>query len=215
MDSVIAERIDRLEAELAALRPSRPRRGWRTRWAAIGAAVAVSLGAGAVIQRASAQSEPATMSSFVSVIPFRAFDTRPAPNNVGGWVGPITGNSAQDFAVAGVGGIPPTAVAVVMNVTVTGTTMPSYLTVWPTGASRPTASNLNWTAGGTTIPNLVTVQLGTGGQVSVYNLQGNAHVLADVVGYYTTSNDKFMSLPVSGVKSTVSYFDGYSQPEEE
>ena len=209
MDSVIHERVARRERELEVLRHVRPRHAWRPRWAAIGAAIAVSLGAGAVIQRAGASTDVSAPSSFVSVVPFRVFDTRPAPNNVGGWVGPITGNSFHDFTISGVGTVPVTAVAVVMNVTVTGTTMPGYLTVWPTGTARPTASNLNWSAAGVTVPNLVTVLLSSGGQVSVYNLQGGVHVIGDIVGYYTKGNDKFLSLPVDGVSSSVTFTNGF------
>ena len=42
-------------------------------------------------------------------------------------------------------GIPAGAKAVSLNVTVVGGTTSSYLTVWPTGDARPTASSLNWT----------------------------------------------------------------------
>ena len=47
----------------------------------------------------------------------------------------------------------------------------------------PLASNLNF-GPGQTIPNLVVVELGTGGKFSVYNAQGNTHVIADIVGWY-------------------------------
>ena len=66
------------------------------------------------------------------------------------------------MAVGGVSGIPADADAVVLNVTVTDTTGGSFLTLWPAGQTKPTASNLNWTPG-LTIPNAVTVKLGTGG----------------------------------------------------
>jgi hypothetical protein len=72
--------------------------------------------------------------------------------------------------------------AVVMNVTVTGTTAPGYLTIYPTGAAQPLASSLNWTAG-QTVPNLVEVALGVNGQVSIYNSGGNTHVIFDIAGY--------------------------------
>jgi hypothetical protein len=44
----------------------------------------------------------------------------------------------------------------------TGPTNSGFLTVWPTGASQPTVSNLNFVAG-QTVPNLVKVGLGTNG----------------------------------------------------
>jgi hypothetical protein len=37
------------------------------------------------------------------------------------------------------------------------------------------------------VPNSVTVSLGSGGKVSVYNNQGSVHVILDVVGYYASS----------------------------
>jgi hypothetical protein len=79
--------------------------------------------------------------------------------------------------------MPSNATAVVLNVTATETTAPSFLTVWPAGEARPTASNLNWVAG-QTVPNLVTAKLGQGGRLSIYNLAGTVDVIADVAGYY-------------------------------
>jgi hypothetical protein len=55
--------------------------------------------------------------------------------------------------------------------------------VYPTGVTRPTASNLNFT-GGKTIPNLVMVKIGGDGNVRVYNNNGQVHVIFDVVGYF-------------------------------
>jgi hypothetical protein len=72
---------------------------------------------------------------------------------------------------------------VVLNVTVTNTTAASFLTVYPSDAPRPTASDLNWTAG-LTVPNLVVVKLGADGKIALYNLAGSTDVIADVVGWY-------------------------------
>ena len=48
------------------------------------------------------------------------------------------------------GGVPSSGVsAVVMNVTVTNPTVASHVTVWPSGATLPIASNLNFAAGDT------------------------------------------------------------------
>jgi hypothetical protein len=80
------------------------------------------------------------------------------------------------------GGVPASATSVILNVTVTNTTVPSYLTVYPTGGARPLSSSVNWN-GGQTVPNLVTVALGTGGEVSLYNANGSADVVVDVEGW--------------------------------
>jgi hypothetical protein len=87
--------------------------------------------------------------------------------------------------VAGAGGVPATGVtAAVLNVTVTNTAKASFLTVWPTGANRPTASDLNWVAG-QTVPNLVVVKLGADGAVQVFNAAGSVDVVVDVSGWYS------------------------------
>ena len=202
------DRVVALEARLAELERSRRRHGWRSRWAAIGAAVAVTLGAGAVIQRVTASSSAAP-SSFVAVTPFRILDSRPAPANVGGWVGPLAPNSSHTFAVAGEGSVPDDALAVVMNVTAVDPTGNSYLTVYPAGDTLPWVSNVNFRAGNNTA-NLVTVALGTNGEVTVYNFTGSVHVIADVAGYYRKGNDNFISLAVPSDASTldgnVAYF---------
>jgi len=71
----------------------------------------------------------------------------------------------------------------VANVTVTGPTATGFLTIWPTGQARPKTSSLTWVAG-RTIANAVTVKVGTGGKVSVFNNSGQVDVIVDVVGYF-------------------------------
>jgi hypothetical protein len=127
----------------------------------------------------------ATGSRLVGVSPARILDTR---DGTGGFSSPLGAGQTIAVTVAGQGGVPamnatiaPTAV--VINVTVTGTTAPSYLTVWPDLASRPTASDLNWAAG-QTVPNLVIVKLGSDGKINLYNPAGSANVIVDVVGWF-------------------------------
>ncbi len=108
--------------------------------------------------------------------PSRIYDSR-------GSGGPLGPNATRDIQVTGQGGVPASGVsAVIVNVTVTNTTAPSYLTVFPTGFTRPVTSNLNWTAG-TTIANLVEVAVGDAGQDTVYNAYGNTDVVLDVAGW--------------------------------
>jgi hypothetical protein len=81
--------------------------------------------------------------------------------------------------------VPATGVtAAVMNVTVTNTTQSSFLTAWPTGATRPTASDLNW-VGGQTVPNLGVVKLGSDGAIQVFNASGSVDVIVDLSGWYS------------------------------
>jgi hypothetical protein len=120
----------------------------------------------------------------VALTPARITDTRSGSGqpNAGMTLGPA---GQLDIQVTGAGGVPATgASAVILNVTATHTTASSFLTVWPTGTTLPTASNLNWVAG-QTVPNRVIVPIGTGGKVSVYNASGAADVIVDVSGYFT------------------------------
>jgi hypothetical protein len=126
---------------------------------------------------------------FTSLSPSRILDSRPGGGNTGGYASPWGSGTKRDVAVGGLQGVPANADAVVLNVTVTGTTGASYLSIWPAGQSQPTASSLNWTPG-VTIPNAVTVKLGAGGKISVFNLSGNVDVIADVAGYYQSGTGK-------------------------
>ncbi|MDJ0768762.1 MAG: hypothetical protein QNJ12_08205 [Ilumatobacter sp.] len=129
--------------------------------------------------------------------PYRYFDTRSGRGGVG--TAPLGPDDTLEFNVLGKGGVPTTGVTgVVMNVTVTQPTAPSYLTVYPNDVgSPPLASNLNYVAG-LTVPNLVTVRVPASGIVNFYNRYGTVHVLADVVGYYdddrSTEAGRFIGL---------------------
>ena len=116
---------------------------------------------------------------YVPVDPIRIYDTRASglsPLGSG-----AAGAGARDVQVTG-SLVPAGAVAVMLNVTVTNTTAASYLTVFPSGITQPTASSLNWMAG-QTVPNLVEVPLGAGGQVSFFNAYGKADLILDLQGY--------------------------------
>ncbi|MCW6004130.1 choice-of-anchor D domain-containing protein [Micromonospora sp. CPCC 205371] len=125
--------------------------------------------------------------------PARLMDTR---NGTGVRKGVVGKQSTVSLQVTGRGGVPASGVsAVVLNVTVTSPTWASYLTAYPTGQSRPTASNLNYPKGWTGA-NSVTVPVGTGGKVDFYNHSGSTHVIADVVGFYAGSSSVMSSVGV-------------------
>jgi len=86
--------------------------------------------------------------------------------------------------VTGSGGVPTVASAVVLNVTVTQPTGGGYITVYPDGVPRPTASSLNFSPGWTGA-NSVTVKVGANGKVDFYSPNGSVQLIADVFGYYT------------------------------
>ena len=126
-----------------------------------------------------------TGDGYTPVAPARVLDSRPSGPAVGGYTTPWGPGVERAVTVAGVAGVPGDATAVVVNVTVTGGTAGSYLTVHPTGQPRPTASSLNW-GPGQTVANAVTARVGAGGTVSVYNTLGSVDVIIDVVGSYRT-----------------------------
>ncbi len=158
----------------------------RQRWAAIGAAVAVSLGGGATWVATAAGNSPSA--ELVTIVPCRIMDTRAGNDNVGPRSTPLRSNDTHVVTVWGTNGrctIPSTATGIVKNVTVVNATAPSFLTIYPSDADRPLASSLNYVAGQAPTPNGVTVGLSADGKVAFFNREGSADVIADIVGYYT------------------------------
>ena len=132
-----------------------------------------------------APSSGGTTGELVAVVPARITDTRAGSGqaNAGMTLG---AGATLDVQVTGVGGIPAGVSAVILNTTATNTSAAGFFTVYPTGVTRPLASNLNWAAR-LTVPNRVIVPVGTGGKVSFYNGVGSADLIVDVSGYFTGS----------------------------
>jgi hypothetical protein len=134
--------------------------------------------------RLSAAVQLSNRGAYYAITPSRILDTRFG----NGAAGPVRAGQTVRLQVAGRGGIPTSGVsAVVLNVTVTAPTAAGYVTVYPTGVPRPTASSLNF-APGWTGANSVTVALGTNGQIDLFNNIGDTQLIADVVGYYAADN---------------------------
>ncbi len=115
----------------------------------------------------------------VSMSPRRLLDTREGLGAAKRRVGP---SHQIDLTVAGSAGVPPSASAVVLNVTATNVGAASHVSVWPAGQSDPGTSNLNL-LGGQTIANLVMCQVGAGGKVTLANPIAECDLIADVFGY--------------------------------
>ena len=154
----------------------------RSRWAAIGAAIAVTLGGGGLAGVHAASSDDAG-SLYTSIDPVRMLDTRGRAK-----VGAIDGSGAPLRLQVTGNEVPAGASAVQMNVTVAEAETSSvggFVTVYPCDIQRPNTSNLNFVHG-QTVPNSVTMPLAADGSVCFY-VYGRAHVLADVVGYHDDS----------------------------
>ena len=130
--------------------------------------------------------EETARGAFTSLTPTRLLDTR---SRVGvGTTTPIGAGKYIDLQVTTRGGVPSIGPStVVLNITAVNPTSQGYLTVYPTGTTRPTASSVNFNAQWVGA-NLVTVRLGAGGKVRIFNASGSTHVVADVTGYYHGSS---------------------------
>jgi len=119
--------------------------------------------------------------SFHPVAPCRIADTRGGQGPFGG--PEIAASTARSFPIPSSGcGIPATAAAYSLNVTVVPDGMLQYLTAWPTGSAQPNVSTLNsWD--GTVVANAAIVPAGDGGAISVF-VTNRTHVILDINGYF-------------------------------
>lgn len=115
--------------------------------------------------------------------PCRTVDTRGPVSTNGGPA--LDANTTRSFQIRGRCGVPTSAKAVSLNLTVTQPTQASFLTLWPSDLSRPVVSMLNFDGTDSALANGVIVGLSTNTQdLSVYNNFGSVHVLVDVTGYF-------------------------------
>ncbi|HEY3456764.1 MAG TPA: choice-of-anchor D domain-containing protein, partial [Bryobacteraceae bacterium] len=122
---------------------------------------------------------------FIPVAPCRVADTRWDPGPFGG---PMIGHdSSRDFVIPNSScGIPATAKAYSLNVTVVPAGIIGYLEIWPTGQPQPVASLLN--SDGRVKANAAIVPAGTNGAVSVYS-SDPTQVILDINGYFVPASD--------------------------
>ncbi|AWZ08958.1 MULTISPECIES: PKD domain-containing protein [unclassified Streptomyces] len=120
-------------------------------------------------------------SGYVATEPFRLVDTRTANAALlGGYARVVdlpNGTRFQGHEHSA------SMASVVLNVTVTGATEDTHLSVWPSGQPRPATSNVNVRAGGTS-SNTVTVPVGYVGSILAQLNSGQGHLIVDFVGYY-------------------------------
>ncbi|UYQ62849.1 Tat pathway signal protein [Streptomyces peucetius] len=136
--------------------------------------------------------QPELTGTFRPVQPTRLMDSR---TGLGVPKAKIGAGKTVTLQVTGKGGVPASGVtAVVMNVTATGPTATTYISVYPDGTTRTSASNLNVRAGETR-PNLVVVPV-VNGKVNFFNHAGSVHLIADVSGYFAASGEGSTYEPV-------------------
>jgi hypothetical protein len=135
--------------------------------------VLVSTGAADVIVDVVGYLTPQSASGRIATgTPQRVLDTRTTsePRRSGDVVVDLSGTPAA------------TATAAILNVTVTGSSGPGHVVVYPTGSTKPATSNVNFLTGQTQA-NEVVVGTGTGGKVTISIVDGvSAALVVDVVG---------------------------------
>lgn len=92
-------------------------------------------------------------------------------------------NGRLTLPIAGRAGVPAIPVSsVLLNLTVTEPTAAGHVTVWPAGATRPLASNVNF-GPNQTVANAWWPRSAPQGQY-IYDPQGGTHVVVDVQGWF-------------------------------
>lgn len=113
--------------------------------------------------------------------PIRLLDTRVSPGTK------QAGGATSTLQVTGVsvGGIsiPAGAKGVFGNITIVTPDNFGLLIFYPTGAIRPTTSNINYFATSGVLANFAIVGLSASGQISIYCDTGATHILFDAAGY--------------------------------
>ena len=117
---------------------------------------------------------------FVPVRPCRLLDTRGDAAEPGA---PLPAGHAVDLDVAGRCDVDDDAIAAALTVTAVDAGGPGYVTLYPGGTERPTASTLNYGAGDV-VANMQLTRLGDGA-VTAFTL-ASAHLVVDVTGYFET-----------------------------
>ena len=179
----------------------------RTRWAAIGAAVAVTLGGGGLFVANAADSTSDSL--FHPVTPVRVMDTRVGGTAVvnttvkldlEGTIGTYNANGSITNSEV----VPDSATSVAINLTVTGGLKNGdygFVTAFPCTATTdtpPTASSLNF-ENRVDIANALNVTTSSSGEVC-FNVYGTAHLIVDVAGYYDDSRIDAIETDISAIE---------------
>ncbi|MCB9395690.1 MAG: DUF4331 domain-containing protein [Acidimicrobiaceae bacterium] len=134
---------------------------------------------------------------FVSVTPERVLETRTGqPSGQLGYSGSKpSGGRTIEVQVTGTGTamVPADAGTVFVNIAAVGTEANGFVTAFPCGTTRPTASTFNPVAGEIT-QNLAAVKVGANGRVCIYT-SSSTDLLVDLVGYHPSTADFVSTAP--------------------
>lgn len=126
-------------------------------------------------------SDPQIGRGFFTLSPCRVFDSRTPAD------GPALASGVTALLdLHGACGIPATAAAVAVNITLTEPTASGHLTLYPGGSSAPLTSTINFGPGQTRANNAILPLAPDGSLVVTPVVLGNGtvHVIVDVTGYF-------------------------------
>jgi len=143
---------------------------------------------------------------FVGVPITRVLDTR---NGTGGVPAqPVAAGGTITFQAAGVGGVPSSADAVVLDVTALNPPAKGFLTVYNADSPDPGVATVGLRASGVMNEQTTTVPVSATGTVSLTNhSSGSLDIVASVAGYYTgdpaaAAGDTYFDLPWAEIANT-------------
>ena len=134
--------------------------------------------------RTSGQSSLSALGRMLALSPARILDTRAG---IGASAARVRGGQKISLKVLGAGGVPTSGVdAVVVNLLSINPTEDGWVTAWPTGSAKPGTASLSYRAG-RTVPNLTVCKVGPDGSIQLEASSGQVHLVADVVGCFTST----------------------------
>src|SRR5262249_43821594 len=124
---------------------------------------------------------------FFAVTPCRLVDTRGATGTNGGPI--MASGSPRNFQVTSLCGVPTSAKAATLNVTLITPSQDGFLKIWPYNTAKPQVSTINAAAGEPAIANGAIVPLTSDPNFNItvsYGtaVAGTAHCVVDVTGYF-------------------------------
>jgi hypothetical protein len=126
---------------------------------------------------------PGCSTRFFTIAPCRVVDTRNPAGPLGGPA--LAAGRDRTFTIGDRCGIPSSAKALSLNITVTGSTADRHLRLHPGGSALPPVSSISYSAGQTRANNAV-IQVSMLGELAVFAGQasGTVHFILDVSGYF-------------------------------
>ena len=145
---------------------------------------------GIAIVSGSTQTQAAGPFQFNSLTPCRIFDTRAVGTQTTG--APLVNPGPKKFTIKGNCGVPASAAAVTVNVTITQPNVAGDLRMFPSDVAQPAVSTLNYNANEPALANGAIVPLAAAATQDLSIVlgmaaaagQGHVHVILDVTGYF-------------------------------